>query len=549
VTKRKSPRKTRQTAPADARALHAALDALPVGFALFDGNGRLAAWNARLADLKLFPKRLLKKGAALGGFRAYDKALSPRVSRPRDVELRKGVVLRATTSRVPPGNLLVTYEDVSAQKSAEAARDQARADADAALERQTATSEILRIISRSPADLRPVFEAILSRAIDLCEGDVAVLWKFDGKHLRVAAHKNGSAEGLAYLNEHPLAPGPDNPTPRAALERRIIHETDVFANPQYRPLIPRGSALRSHQSSTQIAVPLLAEDKLLGVITIWRIEKKSFTQKQVALLETFADQAAIAIENVRLFNETKESLERQTATAEILRVISRSPTDIQPVLDAVAESAARLCEAVDCTIFRLDGDRLMLAAHHGSAQPGPIGEFSIPLNRGSIGGRTVLDARTLHVADIQAAAKEYPLTFDVARRMGLGAMLSVPLMRDAVAIGVIQLPRTEVRLFTDRQIALLETFADQAVIAIENVRLFNETKESLERQTATSQILDVISRSQTDLQPVFDTIADNAMRLCDGDQGVVGVFDGELIHLASIKGKGPEEEERRVVEA
>jgi len=520
VTKRKSVGKTRKAEPADARALHGALDALPVGFALFDADGKLSAWNARLAGLKLFPKRLLKKGTALGAFRAYDKALSARVARARELEPRKGVVLRVSTSRVPPAYLLVIYEDISVQKSRERERDQARVEAgeeaerqtataeilqvmasapsdvqpvfdaiarnaarllapasiglsicegdllylnaaagplldgtnwlekakhlyplpfdpeqsvaaraivsgsvvevpdvDAvgappllrklyrlsrarsstqiplisggkgigsigvahpqpgfrlsdkqlelmkafaaqaaiaienvrmfnetkeALERQTATSEILRIISRSPADLRPVFEAILSRAIDLCEGDVAILWRFDGRHLRVAAHKNASAEGLAYLDERPLVPNPDNPTPRAALERRVIHETDIFSNPRYRPLIPRGSAPGSHQSSTQIAVPLLAEDKLLGVVTVWRVQKKAFAVKQVTLLETFADQAAIAIENVRLFNEIKEALERQTATAEILRVISSTPTDTQPVFDAITRAAVRL---------------------------------------------------------------------------------------------------------------------------------------------------------------------------------------------------------------
>src|SRR5215510_6419898 len=193
-----------------------------------------------------------------------------------------------------------------------------------------------------------------------------------------------------------------------------------------------------------------------------------------------------------------EALEQQTATSEILGVIASSPTDIQPVLKAVTESAARLCDAFDATIFRRDGDRLRLVAHHGQIPTGSIGEFTLPLARGYTNGRSVLDGRTVHVADLQTEVNEFPEGSEFARRFDFRTVLNVPLMRKGVAIGSVNLRRTEARLFTERQVTLLETFADQAVIAIENVRLFQELKESLEQQTATSEILGVIASSPTD---------------------------------------------------
>jgi hypothetical protein len=229
-----------------------------------------------------------------------------------------------------------------------------------------------------------------------------------------------------------------------------------------------------------------------------------------------------------------EALEQQTATSEILRVISSSPTDVQPVLDTVAESAARLCESFDSAIWRRDGDRLLLVAHHGPILVGPIGEFSLPLIRGTVAGRSVVDGRTVHLADAQSEADEFPESWENARRMGFRTILSVTLMREAVAIGSIQVRRTEARLFTERQVALLETFADQAVIALANVRLFKaledrnrELTETLERQTATSEILRVISSSPTDVQPVLDAVAENAARLCGAeDVSILEEHDG-----------------------
>jgi GAF domain-containing protein len=418
-----------------------------------------------------------------------------------------------------------------------------------ALEQQTATSEILKVIGRSAFDLRPVFETLAENAVRLCAAERGLIFRFAGQLLRFAVGHNVSAKLREFFERNPIAPGRGSNAGRAALERRTIHNHDVLSDPEY--------SYGGHKVDpyrTALAVPMLRGNELLGVIVIYRHEVRPFSDNQIALIETFADQAVIAIENVRLFTELEarnreltDSLTQQTATAEILRVISGSPTDIQPVLDAVAESAARLCEASDASIFRVDGDQLRLAAHHGPIRYGLVGEFTVPLVRGTIGGRTVLDEQTVHVADVQAETEEFPEASRYGRRFGTRTSLSVPLMREGIAIGTIHLRRTEARLFSERQIALLKTFADQAVIAIENVRLFKELEtrnrdltEALEQQTATSEILRVISQSPTDVQPVFDTIVAAALKLCTASSANLVTFDGELIHLAAFVNVNPD---------
>ena len=276
-----------------------------------------------------------------------------------------------------------------------------------------------------------------------------------------------------------------------------------------------------------------------------RIEVRPFTPAQIKLLETFADQAVIAIENVRLFNELKESLEQQTATSEILGVIASSPTDIQPVLDVVAENAARLCDAKDAIIHRLEGDLARVVASHGSIPlTRPAVEGFRP-SRSDPPGRAMIDGKTVHVHDIVPELDtEFPESRAHQQISGSRTILVTPLLREGVCIGAIMIRRTDVRPFTDKQIKLLETFADQAVIAIENVRLFKEIqernaelREALEHQTATAEVLGIISRSPTDVQPVLDAIVESAARVCGIDDVVLRLREGN--NLVSRAHFGP----------
>ena len=417
------------------------------------------------------------------------------------------------------------------------------------LGRETATGAILGVISRSPTDIEPVLSAVAESAARLCHAYDATVFRLEGDVLRLVAHHG------PVVARSTLPVNRDTVGGRSILEARPIQVPDAQAEASEFP--EAAIAAREIGHRTLLSVPLLREGVPIGAIQLRRTEVEPFTNMQIALLQTFADQAVIAIENVRLFTELEarnqdltDSLTQQTVTAEILRVISSSPTDIQPVLEAITENAARLCDAIDTAIFLEDGEELRLATHLGPIALGPVGQFTVPMVRGTLTGRAALEQRTIQLADHRAEAADYPEGTAVARRLGVHTMLAVPLLHTGKAIGVIALRRTEVRLFTDQQIALLQTFADQAVIAIENVRLFTELgkrnrdlTEALDQQTATSEILRVISQSQTDVQPVFDAIVDNAISLFRAWAVAVMRSDGQLLHLIAARGGVPGTEE------
>src|SRR5262245_16714405 len=323
-----------------------------------------------------------------------------------------------------------------------------------ALEQQTATSDVLNVIARSPVELPPVYLAILANTTRLCEANIAALFLYDGEVLSTAASFGTTKEFAAHLEQSRPRPSRETTTRLAALERRMVHVADLLSDPDFAPYPP--GLYEKENVRTVLSVPLLREDKLVGVITTWRREVRPFSDQQIGLVKTFADQAVIAIENARLFNELKESLEQQTATSEILGVIASSPTDIQPVFDTILANAARLCGAPDAGISLVEQDVYRVTAICGSAPARVVGETR-PIDRGSVVGRAIVDGQTMHIHDIREVEADFWRVKDTAVRLGIRTMLATPLLRDGVAVGVIHLRRLEVRPFTDRQVKLLKT--------------------------------------------------------------------------------------------
>ena len=398
------------------------------------------------------------------------------------------------------------------------------------LEQQTATSEVLRVISSSPGDLQPVFQAMLENAIRICDAKFGTLQLIEGDGFRAVALHNAPPAFADYVRRGLLRPGPNVPLSRMARTKQVVHIADITMEEAYierDPLIVAGADLGGYR--TILVVPMLKESELIGGFVIFRQEVRLFTDKQVELVRNFAAQAVIAIENARLLSELRESLEQQTASADVLRVISSSPTDIQPVLEAIVRTAGDLCASEYAILFRLrDGKYSPACANNAEAEwVKYFSEHPIGVDRGSLIGRTVLERRSVHIIDC-LADPEYKL-HEAARLGKHRSMLGVPLLRHGEPIGVLGLLRTSVKPFTEKQIELVTTFADQAVIAIENTRLLNELRELLQRQTATADVLKVISRSAFDLKTVLDTLVEAAARLCEADQGTIardrdGVF-------------------------
>jgi len=409
----------------------------------------------------------------------------------------------------------------------------------------------LQVINSSPGDLKPVFDSMLERATHLCEATFGTLWTYDGEHMDAAAVRGASAEYTAFLRRGPYPPSPIAHQPLIHGEP-VVHIADLTNDEGYRSGMPVARAVVELGGvCTLLAVPLRKDATLLGVFSIYRDEVRLFSDKQIALLQNFAAQAVIAMENARLITETREALEQQTATAEVLQVINASPGDLEPVFDAMLEKAMRLCGAAFGELQTYNGERFEMAALRGL--PPRYADFRMSRTHvygpGTIPARLLAGERLIQVLDITAEdayrAGE-PNRLALADLGGARTVLAVPLVKDDALLGFIVVYRQEIRSFTDKQVALLENFAQQAVIAMENARLITETREALEQQTATAEVLGVINSSPGDLAPVFDAMLEKALRLCEAAFGLLHTYDGERFRALAVGGvSGAEAEHLR----
>ncbi len=406
------------------------------------------------------------------------------------------------------------------------------------LEQQTATADVLKVISHSTFDLQTVLTTLVESGARLCEADRANVWRPSGDGYKIAAGFALSPEHEEVLKRRIERPGRGSCVGRTLLEGKTVHIIDAQADPEYK--WPENLSIGVSRS--MLGVPLMREGIPIGVLVVTRSTVRPFTEKQIELIETFADQAVIAIENVRLFEaeqqrtrELSESLEQQTATSEVLRVISSSPSELELVFEAILENATRICAAKFGILCSYDGNLFKYAA----ARNAPPAFLDYLLQRGSFPPRpgTALD-RLLKTTDVvhHADVSVEDVPSDSARLAGARSHLAVPMFKDEALVGAIVIYRQEVRPFTDKQIALVQNFAAQAVIAIENTRLLNELRESLAQQTATSEVLGVISSSPGELEPVFQNLLDNATRLCVANFGLIAQYNGNSFQLMAQVG-------------
>jgi GAF domain-containing protein len=467
---------------------------------------------------------------------------------------RAGGGKRTKMSRqtVKPNRHKPPHEAIRSTSSASEEGDVARLTRELhqALAQQAATSEVLGVISSSPGELERVFQSILQKATHICEANFGILFRFDGKALQSVAQFGTPSELIEAQTRLGLT-APGGLLDQVNRTKRVIHTTDRAADPT------PGLAARFGRPRSVVGVPMLKDGALIGAIIIYGKKFRPFTDKQIEFVQSFADQAVIAIENARLLNELRQSLEQQTATSHVLQVISSSPGDLEPVFATMLEKAVRICEAKFGTLYLHEGGRLRLVAAHdvpeflearGSSpvEPAPGGVLDVAM-------RT---KRTVHLPDLaatQSYAERHPRMVEAVELGGIRTVVAVPMLKDDDFVGVIAVHRREVRPFTDKQIELVQNFAAQAVIAIENARLLNELRqrttdltertadltEALEQQTATSEVLQVISGSPGDVEPVFSTMLEKAVRICDASFGNIYRWDGKALNLVATHNTPP----------